>query len=79
MAEEKTTEEKKVKAKTVSLIVKIVDVVFIIVCAVLKWKGVFENATIPEICMIGGVIGAIFGDISVNTALDKFTNKREEE
>lgn len=76
MAEEKT---KEVKARTVSLIVKIVDVVFIIVCAVLKWKGVFENATIPEICMIGGVIGAIFGDISVNTALDKFTNKREEE
>ena len=76
MAEEKT---KAVKARTVSLIVKIVDVVFIIVCAVLKWKGVFENATIPEICMIGGVIGAIFGDISVNTALDKFTNKREEE
>ena len=79
MAEEKTTEEKEVKAKTVSLIVKIIDVIFITVCAVLKWKGVFENATIPEICMIGGVIVAIFGDISVNTALDKFTNKREEE
>lgn len=76
MTEEKT---KEVKAKTVSLVIKIVDVIFIIVCAVLKWKGVFENATIPEICMIGGVIGAIFGDISVNTALDKFTNKREEE
>ena len=78
MAEEKTTEEKKVKAKTVSLIVKIVDVVFIIVCAVLKWKGVFENATIPEICMIGGVIGAVFGDISINTAIDKFTKKESE-
>ena len=76
MAEEKT---KEVKAKTVSLVIKIVDVIFIITCAVLKWKGVFENATIPEICMIGGVVGAIFGDISVNTALDKFTNKRKEE
>ena len=75
MAEEKT---KEVKARTVSLIVKIVDVVFIIVCAVLKWKGVFENATIPEICMIGGVIGAVFGDISINTAIDKFTKKESE-
>ena len=78
MAEEKTTEERKVKARTVSLIVKIIDVIFIIVCAVLKWMGVFENATIPEICMIGGVIGAIFGDISINTALDKKYAKREE-
>lgn len=78
MAEEKTTEEKKVKARTVSLIVKIIDVIFIIVCAVLKWKGVFENATIPEICMIGGIIGAVFGDISVNTAIDKFTKRNEE-
>ena len=75
MAEEKT---KAVKARTVSLIVKIVDVVFIITCAVLKWKNVFENATIPEICMIGGVIGAVFGDISINTAIDKFTKRNEE-
>ena len=75
MAEEKT---KAVKARTVSLIVKIIDVIFIIVCAVLKWKGVFENATIPEICMIGGVIGAVFGDISINTAIDKFTKKESE-
>lgn len=71
-------EKKEVKAKTISLIVKIIDVIFIIVCAVLKWKGVFENATIPEICMIGGVIGAVFGDISINTAIDKFTKKGEE-
>ena len=75
MAEEKT---KEVKARTVSLIVKIIDVIFIIVCAVLNWKGVFENATIPEICMIGGVIGAVFGDISINTAIDKFTKKESE-
>lgn len=76
MAERK--DESKVKAKTISLIVKIIDVIFIIICAVLKWKGVFENATIPEICMIGGVIGAVFGDISINTAIDKFTKKDEE-
>lgn len=66
-------------AKTVSLIVKIVDVLLIITFAVLKWIGIFENATVGEICAIGGVIGAIFGDISVNTAIDKFTKKKEEE
>ena len=60
------------KAKTVSTIVKIFDVVFIVVCAILKWLGIFQNATITEVCMIGGVIGAIFGDVSINTALDKF-------
>lgn len=66
------------KAKKVSLIVKIVAVVFIIVCAVLKWVGVFQNCEIKEICIIGGTIGAIFGDISVNTALDKFRKESEE-
>lgn len=60
------------KAKTVSTIVKIFDVAFVVVCAILKWLGIFQNATIPEVCMIGGVIGAIFGDVSINTALDKF-------
>lgn len=77
MSEEKK-EELKGKARTVSLIVKVVDVSFVAVCAILKWVGVFQNATIPEICMIGGVIGAVFGDISVNTAIDKFTKRNEE-
>ena len=63
------------KAKNVSLIVKIVAVVFIITCAVLKWLGIFTNATISEICIIGGTMSAIFGDISINTAIDKFTKK----
>lgn len=65
------------KAKIVSLIVKIVSVVFMVVCAILKWTGKFsaENITIGEICAIGGVIGAVFGDISINTAIDKFVNK----
>lgn len=67
------------KAKTVSLIVKIVAVVFIVVCAVLKWLGVFPNATVSDICIIGGTITAIFGDVSINTALDKFRKKEDEE
>ena len=71
MAEEKT-EEKELKAKKVSLIVKIVSVIFLIVCSVLKWVGVFTNVTIYEICIVAGTMSAVFGDISINTALDKF-------
>lgn len=63
------------KAKSVSLIIKIVAVVFIVTGAVLKWLGIFPNATISEICIVGGTMSAIFGDVSINTALDKFRNK----
>ena len=68
MAEE--TKDK--KAKKVSLIVKIVAITFLVVCSILKWLNIFTNATIYEICMVAGTMSAIFGDISINTALDKF-------
>ena len=71
MAEEKT-EGKELKAKKVSLIVKIVAITFLVICSVLKWVNIFTNATIYEICMVAGTMSAIFGDISINTALDKF-------
>ena len=66
------------EAKKVSLIIKICAVVFVTVSAVLKWLNIFQNATISEICIVGGTIGAIFGDISINTAIDKFVKKEEE-
>ncbi len=72
MEENQEKEKKELKAKKVSLIVKIISVVFVVVCSVLKWVGVFTNATIYEICMVAGTMSAIFGDISINTALDKF-------
>ena len=71
MAEEKT-EGKELKAKKVSLIVKIIAIAFLVICSVLKWLNIFTNATIYEICMVAGTMSAIFGDISINTALDKF-------
>ena len=75
--EEKTEVEKKeLKAKKVSLIIKIVAVIYLVVCSALKWTGLFPNATIYEICVVAGTMAAIFGDVSVNTALDKF--KKEE-
>lgn len=67
------------KAKSVSLVIKIVAVVFIVAGAVLKWLGIFPNATISEICIVGGTMSAIFGDVSINTAIDKFTKKEGEE
>lgn len=71
--EEKTEMEKKeLKAKKVSLIIKIIAVIYLVVCSALKWTGVFPNATIYEICMVAGTMAAIFGDVSVNTAIDKF-------
>ena len=66
------------KAKNVSLIIKILAVVYLIVCSALKWTGVFPNATVAEICAVAGTMAAIFGDISVNTAIDKFRKKEEE-
>ena len=77
MEETKTEEKKELKAKKVSLIIKIVAVIFVIVCSVLKWTGVFPNATVYEICAVAGTIAAIFGDVSVNTALDKFKKTEE--
>lgn len=74
---EEVKEKKEIKAKDVSLIVKIFAVVFIVAMATLKWCNIFNNCEIKEICLIGGVIGAIFGDISLNTTLDKFTKRNE--
>ena len=66
------------KAKTVSLFIKIIIVVFLVVCSILKWLNILPNCEIKEVCLIGATIGAIFGDVSINTALDKFTKKGEE-
>lgn len=67
------------KAKKVSLLVKIFAIIFICACSVLKWLNIFENAEISEICIVGGTLGAIFGDVSINTAIDKFRNKEGSE
>ena len=63
------------KAKTVSLVIKIIIVVFLVVCSLLKWLNVLPNCEIKEVCLIGATIGAVFGDVSINTAIDKFTSR----
>lgn len=78
MEESKNESEKKeLKAKKVSLVVKIIAIAFLVICSILKWLNIFTNATIYEICMVAGTMSAIFGDISINTALDKFRKSEE--
>lgn len=74
---EEPKEEKGLKAKTTSLIVKIFVVAFMVTVAILKWTGVLPNASIQEIVIIGGVCAAVFGDVSINTFADKFTGREE--
>lgn len=66
------TEEKGLKAKTVSLFAKIVAGSFLLVGAVLKWTGVFPNCEISELCTVSGTLVALVTPIDVNIALDKF-------
>lgn len=66
------TEEKGLKAKTVSLIAKIVSGGILLIGAVLKWTGVFPNCEISELCTVSGTFVALFTTIDVNIALDKF-------
>lgn len=63
------------KAKQVSLISKIVAGVVLVVGAVLKWLGVFQNCEISDLCKVGFCIMAYFGTIDANIAIDKFTKK----
>lgn len=77
MAEEKSaevekTESKGLKAKTVSLIAKIVAGAILLIGAVLKWLGIFSNCEISELCTVAGTFVALFTTIDVNIALDKF-------
>ena len=63
------------KAKNVSLISKIVAALVLLVGAVLKWLGIFQDCSIGDLCKVGFCIMAYFGTIDANIAIDKFTKK----
>lgn len=69
------SENKGVKAKTVSLIAKIIGAVVIITGFVLKWAGVLTGASSEEICACGFSVMGVFGTVDVNIMLEKFTYK----
>ena len=76
----KTTEEKKeLRAKTVSLIAKIVAGTVLLVGAVLKWLNIFTNCEISELCAVSGTLVALFVTVDTNIALDKFRKNKETE
>lgn len=71
------TESKKLKAKTVSLLGKIVGGVVILGGHVLKWIGKLPSATSGEICACGFAVMGVFGTIDINLMIDKFVKKGE--
>ena len=78
MAEEnkEETEKKGLKAKTISLIGKIVGGTIILVGFILKAFGIW-NCEVSDLIKIGFAEMAVFGTIDVNIALDKFIKKAE--
>lgn len=67
-------EESKIKAKTISKIMKAVCAVGMPVCAILKWCGLLPLATIGEIVLLwASVYGVCAGTIDLNIIIEKFT------
>lgn len=63
-------------AKILSKIFKVVTVIGIISCAILKWVDVLPNASVADICILWAVVyGLGAGTIDLNILVDKFTNK----
>lgn len=70
------------EAKNISKIYKIIAPLGAIICAVLKWIGIFQTATIGEICTLWASVYAIgAGTIDANIIIDKFVGgtKNEQE
>lgn len=66
-------EKKELKAKTVSLVAKITGAAVVLVGAVLKWVGVFQNCEINELCVVGFSVMGIFGTVDLNLLAEKFS------
>lgn len=76
---DKGEEMKEVKAKTVSLIAKIVAGLVLLAGAVLKWLGIFNSCEINELCTVALTLMGLFGTVDLNIALDKFKKKEIDE
>jgi hypothetical protein len=60
------------KAKTASLVSKVLGITWIVVATILKATGVFDLGVI-DIILVGVVIAAIFVTVDINIMLDKIT------
>ena len=72
--EEEIKEEKGIKAKTVSLIGKIIGGAIILIGFILKAFNIW-NCEVNDLIKIGFAEMAVFGTIDINIALDKFIKK----
>lgn len=70
---ESETEKKELKAKTASLIAKIVGALVVLVGAILKWLNIFSNCEINELCVVGFTIMGVFGTVDLNLLAEKFS------
>lgn len=61
------------KAKKASLIAKIIAGVILLIGAVLKWLGIFQNCEISELCTVAGTMAALFSTVDINLMLEKFS------
>ena len=77
MASEANAEETKgIKAKTISLIGKIIGGTIIFIGFILKALNIW-NVEVNDLIKIGFAEMAVFGTIDINIALDKFIKKDE--
>ena len=76
MAEEIKEETKGIKAKTISLIGKIIGGEIILIGFILKALNIW-NVEVNDLIKIGFAEMAVFGTIDINIALDKFIKKDE--
>lgn len=77
MADETSEKKKLTDAKTMSKIFKVVAVVGIVTCHILKWCGRL-SADSTEICFMWAVVyGLGAGTIDLNIMIDKFRGKTE--
>ena len=77
MAEEVQKEEKGIKAKTVSLIGKIIGGAILLIGLTLNAFKVWE-VPINDLIKVAFAEMAVFGTIDINIALDKFIKKGDE-
>lgn len=63
------------KAKSVSLIAKIIAGVILIVGAILKWLNIFSDCTITDLCVVAFTIAGLFGTVDVNLMFEKIWGK----
>lgn len=63
------------EAKQISKLYKFIAPTFVVICAILKWTGIFTNGDITEFIKVGCFIyGAGAGTIDINLIFEKIAS-----